>query len=298
VIYWNARHHWASFAFQAVRALPSADGGIDRVVESIVSQLGYLFPVFLVVLAIELLRALRAGPRSTNSWFFFCLAVPPIIVFTALNLFQRGLPHWTMSGWLFAFPLLGATVARFGVRGRVAAGWTVAVFGVLTIGIASLVAAHIRTAVVDRFSQKMLPLRGNAPDALLWSFLDWRDLRGALEERGFINGDTEFLVGFGDNAYRHLALAFDGEANVLCFCPSLQSQLRGTSDPSNFAGRMGIILYFPKEWNPALAGAAFERVEVLTPVQLVRDGVAVLEIGAARGYGLRPDALKGETGGS
>ena len=41
--------------------------------------------------------------------FLVCLALPPILVFTLTPLWgARGLPHWPMPGWFFAFPLLGA----------------------------------------------------------------------------------------------------------------------------------------------------------------------------------------------
>jgi 4-amino-4-deoxy-L-arabinose transferase-like glycosyltransferase len=293
VINWNARHEWASFAFQAARGLPSARGGIGYFFDNIGGQLGYLFPYFLPVLAIELIRAMRAGPGRLNTWLFACLAALPIAVFTSLNLFQRGLPHWSMPGWLFAFPLLGASTAQLGSRGIRAARWAIGVSAAVIVALAGLVVVHVRTAILDEWAERWLPPRPNTGNGLLWSFVDWRDLRKALDERGYIEGDDRFFASLEWSVYSRMDLAFGRDKPVLCVCP-FPNEMRFPNDPAGFAGGTGLLVDLPVnfEQNAALIARAFDRRETLPPLRLIRDGTVVLELRVERGFGFRPAALR------
>jgi 4-amino-4-deoxy-L-arabinose transferase-like glycosyltransferase len=296
VISWNAQHEWASFAFQAARGMPSARGGIGYFFDNIGGQLGYLFPYFLPVLAIELVRAFGAGPSRTHTWLFACLAALPIVVFTSLNLFQRGLPHWSMPGWLFAFPLLGASTGQLGSRGIVAARWTVGVSAAVIVALAGLVVVHVRTGILDEWAERWLPPRPNTGNGLLWSFVDWRDLRQALTERGYISGDDRFFASVEWPVYSRMDLAFGRDKPVLCVC-GFPNELRLPSDPAGFAGGTGLIVDLPVDFerNAGLIARAFDRREPLPPLQLIRDGMVELELRVERGFGFRPAALRRPT---
>src|SRR5208337_4689831 len=84
----------------------------SRVFGAVIAQSAYLTPWLFIPLAASLIAALVRGPGAPRSWFFALLASGPITIFTAANFVAQGLPHWPMPGWLFAFPLLGAEVAR------------------------------------------------------------------------------------------------------------------------------------------------------------------------------------------
>jgi len=297
VIYWNWQHDWASFAFQASRGLPSDTGGVHFLIGSILGQAGYLFPLFFPVLAFELIRACAAGPSEPRSWFFACLAVLPIVVFTTLNLLQRGLPHWPMPGWLFAMPLLGATVTRLtGGRLRLAR-YAVATSAAVTVIAAGAVVAYVQTGIFDRWAPLVLRPKPYAGNELLWSFVDWAALRPAMTDAGFFGKDVQFLAGLNWATYSRLDLAFGRDTPLLCLC-SPRSRLRVPTDPGVFAGATGIILGLPNTFddNARLIARSFARVEELPPVRLVRGGTVVLEFRAARGIGFKPDAGTGETG--
>ena len=63
---------------------------------------------------------MRRAARDERRLFLVCLALPTIVVFTLTPLWgAKGLPHWSMPGWLFVYPLLGAwlaAAARGGAR--------------------------------------------------------------------------------------------------------------------------------------------------------------------------------------
>lgn len=107
VLVWNARHDWASFAFQSARAGPRTFS-IVPMLENIAGQAAWMLPWIFVPLAFAFVGALSRGRRHREAWFFVCLSALPIALFTLLTLGgSRGLPHWQAPGWLFAFPLLG-----------------------------------------------------------------------------------------------------------------------------------------------------------------------------------------------
>ena len=108
------------------------------------------------------------------------MATPPILLFTLITLGgNRGLPHWSMIGYLMLFPLLGDAVARrLAQRDRVARRWlvgSVAAFGVVLALAWSQAAtgwmARVMPAVVRRGS----PTRET---------LDWTEARPRLDALG------------------------------------------------------------------------------------------------------------------
>lgn len=109
VLIWNARHDWASFAFQSARA-GARTFSVVPMFENIAGQAAWMLPWIFVPLAFAFFAALARGRRHREAWFFVCLSAGPVALFTLVTLGgARGLPHWQAPGWLFAFPLLGLT---------------------------------------------------------------------------------------------------------------------------------------------------------------------------------------------
>ena len=128
VISWNAHHGWASFAFQGGRALGWPVIRPDRFAAFLGGQAAYLFPWLWVPLIVVLFREAR-GQRGRKGEdipgrFLLYQAVVPLLAFGGVALVQPVLPHWSLVGFLAAFPLLGrawaqrreAAPARFIVR--------------------------------------------------------------------------------------------------------------------------------------------------------------------------------------
>jgi hypothetical protein len=113
-IVWNAGHGWVSFAFQAGRAASqvSLDGRAwGNFGASLLAQVGMVTPWILWAIAPGLARGQR-GPAGSPERFLLWLAAPPLLAFAALPLLgQKGIAHWSDSGWLFTFPLAGLWLA-------------------------------------------------------------------------------------------------------------------------------------------------------------------------------------------
>jgi 4-amino-4-deoxy-L-arabinose transferase-like glycosyltransferase len=287
VVVWNMQHDWASFVFQGQRAAPSADGGVLPVLGSLAAQAAYLLPWFFVGLAWVGLRALRAGPARPAQWFFACLALFPIVVFTLLNLFQRGLPHWPMPGWLMVVPLFGAMLAALGERARRwmrGLAWTGAVTGVLA---AAAVVAEVHTGMAGAAVARTLPPTVNFRDPL-FDLLDWTVLRTELARRGATPDDrfiasahwiTAAKVGFGAGPERAAILLCSGEPHHFPFM----------TDWAALAGRDGFVM----ERADLIAGilpclrTRFAALERLPDIVIVRDGRPGARLAVFRARGLK-----------
>ena len=115
VILWNARHGWASFEFQGARGVPGGGLRPAQFLTMALGEIAFLSPWIFAMLVAGLVSAFRRW-RDDRYLFLLCLSLPPIVLFTLTPLWGgRGQPHWTMPGWFFAFPLLGAWVDQFGV---------------------------------------------------------------------------------------------------------------------------------------------------------------------------------------
>jgi len=109
VLVWNLSNDWASFAFHGGRA----GGGVNpgNFATMALAQALYLLPV-LLVLALGRLVA-RDAWRDPVTRLLLLIALGPIVMFNAINLFSSGtLPHWSMPGWLVLLPLVGVWLSR------------------------------------------------------------------------------------------------------------------------------------------------------------------------------------------
>ena len=119
VILWNARHGWASFAFQGARGVPGGMFRLTQVLAMALGEIAYLSPWIFAPLMAALISACRRR-EDERRLYLLSLSLPPILLFTIIPLWgARGFPHWTMPGWFFVFALLGAWADqnRFGPRG-------------------------------------------------------------------------------------------------------------------------------------------------------------------------------------
>ena len=113
VFIWNAENDWVSFAFQGGRGAPSGRLRFDQVGAMAAGEAAFLAPWLAVPLVAGLVAAMRRAGDDPRARFLLALALPPILVFTITPLWSaRGLPHWAMPGWFFAFPLAAAWATR------------------------------------------------------------------------------------------------------------------------------------------------------------------------------------------
>ena len=113
---WNAQHGWVSLAFQSDRAagaLRLDAGAATGVLEALLGQIASLSPWIAIPVVAGLYRGLRSRDPNGGARLLLWLALPPLLLFALLPLVgQRAIPHWFNSGWLFAYPLAGAWLAR------------------------------------------------------------------------------------------------------------------------------------------------------------------------------------------
>jgi hypothetical protein len=260
VVAWNATHGWASFAFQADRALawrfnpagPLAVLGGEAL---------YLLPWIWAGLMVALLRGLARDTRAWQSRLLCCLALPPIVLFAIVALWShRVLFHWAVPGYLFLFPLLGVELVRLGERRpRLLAGAAAGTVGLLAIGLL-VVAAEIRWNWLGALAPGFDPgLQA----------LDWTPLRGALATRGLLQRPDTVIAGTSWWDTGKLDYALGGAPPVLCFNTDARQFRYGPG----MAGAIGkdVLLLAPK-LDPARVrqeyGRLFASIDALAPVEL------------------------------
>ncbi len=142
----------------------------------------------------------------------------------------RGLPHWSMPGWLFVYPLAGAWLAESPAAAANLRKWAIAAAAALA-ALAVLVVAQAATG----FATRLVPLGSGAVDPTLET-LDW----GALREAPAIRS-AAFVVAtkWMDGGKIGLALGPDKPVFVFSGDPRGIAYL---TDSADFGGRDGAIV--------------------------------------------------------
>src|SRR5574337_629276 len=230
VFVWNARHGWVSFAFQGARGAPGAFRPIQGL-QMAIGEIVYLLPWLFAALVAGLALAFRTR-RDERRLILLCLALPPIVVFTLTPCWGgRGLPQWTMPGWLFAFPLLGLWVKERALSHATVRIWGLASAGFLIATIA-LVTVQARTGSLLR----LVPTARAIPDPTLEAF-GWDGLRRAP----LFNPSPAFVVATKWSDAGKIAVALGPRIPVYV----VSDDSRGwafVDGGSNLIGRDGVIV--------------------------------------------------------
>jgi 4-amino-4-deoxy-L-arabinose transferase-like glycosyltransferase len=280
VVLWNLDHGMVGFLFQARRVgAPAVHPGF--LAQDIGGELLYLTPWLAIPFFISLVRALGTGTRDQRAWFMALAAVGPIAVFTCLALFQRGLPHWTMPGWLFAIPLFGRDAAELALRRpRFAQGYMAAVAAIFVV----LLAAFLVQFEFGALIPKTLVADNPAIDPTV-DLIDWTALRTALGERGLLPpgaavASPHWLYA-GKTSY-----ALGPEVPVVCICSEPQ-QFAFRGDQQQWAGR-DLVVVVPSNASRLWSNAAqyFDTLEPLSAVAITRNGATVMTLELSLGKNL------------
>ena len=125
VIIWNARHDWASFAFQTSRRL--AEAPQFALHKLIASALVLITPTGVVAVAAALLRGTGGAdgdPPATRRRLLMNLAILiPMSVFVAFSLRHEVKLDWTGAMWTAALPALGCSMIAAGLNIRGFGAW-------------------------------------------------------------------------------------------------------------------------------------------------------------------------------
>ena len=284
VIAWNARHGWASFRFQLARGASEPGLHLGALLENVGGQAGYLLPWIWLPLVAVLWRGLVRGPRDAKRWFFICLAIWPIGLFTLVALGGKpGLPHWPAAGYLMLFPLLGDVVASRMARGDARVRRWLAASAIAFAIILAIVATQTATGWMTR----LVPGLFRRGDPTLEA-LDWTDLRTTLATRGLLRDSSLFVASTSWIEGGKIAYALGERVTVVCLC----------RNPHHFAylheqralfGRDALLLDRTRGSSDAARRYApyFATIDSLAPVVVRRGGYPALTIAVFRAHDFR-----------
>jgi len=281
VLWWNATHHWASFAFQAGRGAPGKLRPLGPLA-ALGGQAALLLPWIFLPMAWAGVVALRLGPKAERGWFCVVLALPTIAVFTLTPLLgPLGLPHWSMPGWLLLFPLLGALLAQAAQTRAWPRTWVIGSLAfVLAVGV--LASADADTGWLGQRYPKLF--RHGDPTT---ESIEWRQLRPVIAADPWLRRPAAFVVALKWNEAGKIDQAVGDLAPVAMM----------SDDPREFAYRHPLSGYIGHDALiigrldtlrarlPVLT-PYFQSVTMRPPISIGRDGHGEILIGVAEARGL------------
>jgi len=202
ILAWNASHEWISFAFQTGRAYQATGFGTHAVnfVSVLLGQAIYVLPGVWYIGQKAIWRGL-SKPRVPIYRWLAILAVVPIVTFDIIGLFgHHTLPHWAMSGFLFALPLVGDVRARVEVSRRKYLNRVLLGASLIIPAIALLICLQSQTGILTRFTYSEAPSFD-----IGWQNLEWTPKSGTLPR------PDSFLVTEDWVQAGHAGLAFGPE---------------------------------------------------------------------------------------
>ena len=160
IFIWNYNNDWVSIKFQSSRELTdNFHLHYDWFLRSFVGQALWLLPWIWVPIVVEFVRSYRLGKTDKKYWFFFCMALFPIVFFTLSTLWADLSYHfhWQSVGYMMLFVPLGAAVERrlnSTTRGRTIK-WIIFSF-IFAYGILTLAAVQEETGFWQNYGPKKL----------------------------------------------------------------------------------------------------------------------------------------------
>jgi dolichyl-phosphate-mannose-protein mannosyltransferase len=276
VLLWNARRHWISFAWQGTRGLDELQGiRVDWMLRNIGGQALELLPWMWLALVVELWRAFR-WPTALERRFIGCLAVVPIVLFTAVSAYaatgQRHF-HWGMPGYLLLFLPLGETVHRGLQQARSVYRWGLAASLVLSIVFMAVVTSHVATGwLKDGPGWLAASLAGDKDGTL--ECVDLTLLERAFRERGLLDRPDLFV--FSEWWFRagKVDYALRGQLPVLALSSTDPRSFAFFDSTERWVGKDGILVTPRSSLAEVMSryGDFFTRIEPLGTVPVGRAG--------------------------
>jgi dolichol-phosphate mannosyltransferase len=232
VIFWNARHEWASFAFQTSRRLAEPPRfSLDKLAASILVLLTPTGALAIVMTFFKGKQTIECIDNdATRRWRFIQASVGvPLAVFVAFSLRHEAKLDWTGALWTGAVPVLAfglvsyAEVFRTGMLGKIRSAWTpTVVLLLLTFG--ALLHYLVLGLPGIAYSSRM----ENLPVG--WKELG-RNIGGVVAELRVAEGVTPLVVGMD----RYML------ASEIAFYGNDQRLGARTTTASNLFGQAGLM---------------------------------------------------------
>ncbi len=278
VLAWNAAHGWASFAFQADRAVGMRFHPLAPLA-TLGGEALFVLPWIWLPMMLLLARAFSRGASWPGRLLAF-LAAPPIAGFALVSVWssQRVLFHWAAPGYLMLFPLLGEAIAA-----RLNHAWVRrAVGGTAALLLAALlvVASQIQ---FDWLGNRLAGVMRTDPTA---EGLDWTSIRDDLSHRGLPRA-SEAVAAFNWREAGKIGYALGPEARMLCL--SGDARQFGFANPwADDLGQDVLLLSVePAARARQEAEPWFASVDMLPETSIRLDGRVLGTVTVMRGHGLR-----------
>jgi hypothetical protein len=283
VLIWNAEHGWISFLFQGGRAI--GDLRPFGPISNLAGQAAFVLPWIWAPLIWCGVAALRHGPRYKERWLLVCLALPAIVVFTAVALWSKVLFHWAAPGYLLLLPLLGDAVARHWRTSRPVRVWlaTTAAFVVLGVG---LFVSVVRFDWLPSLLPDFLP--GKDPSL---EIVDWTSLREDFADRGLLDRPGLVVAAMGWLEAGKIDYALGGRVPVICLGPDPR-QYGLIARQDDYAGA-DVLLVAPRMPVETVVGrfsSLFEWIEPISPAMILHSGRPAMKVSLLIGHRLRKAA--------
>jgi 4-amino-4-deoxy-L-arabinose transferase-like glycosyltransferase len=282
VIGWNAAHGWASFAFQAGRALGPARLRFDTLLTALVGPAIYLFPWVwarpVALLVAHGRRALDPGAPASDR-FLLSQAVLPLGTFLVVACTRPVLPHWTLVGFLPLFPMAGRFWDRAFLADPVRTRRRLAVLLALPVVLGAAVVFQAHTGFFQRGRPGGLGLVAASQDPTV-DLVGWDAVADELRRRGLLDRPGSFL--FTASWYNSGQLAFatrGSETPVLCYHAWDARSFAFWSKPGQWVGQDGILVVLAENTGePERFRRWFTRIEPLGGFEVERAGAPVRRV--------------------
>ena len=211
------------------------------------------------------------------------LGLPAILLFTLEPLIgPRALPHWSMPGWLFLFPLAGEALAGAVLAGKAWPRRWAAVSAAVLVVVGALAVQEAATGWMGRAFPKVFKKGDPTAEAIEWS-----GLRGALTQRGLLKAPGDFVVALKWSEAGKIDEGLAGAAPVLVFSNDPR-EFAYRQDSSAFLGRDALILARPGTLAAHMAELRgdFHDLTPLPPIEVGREGHGEIEVDALMGHDL------------
>jgi len=282
VVWWNAAHGWASFAFQGGRAVGAARFRPETLLAALLLPALYLLPwVWFRLAALLVVRGRRffdpGAPAADR--FLLCQSVLPLGTFLAVACTRPVLPHWTLVGFLPLFPMAGQVWARELAADPVRVRRRLAVYAAVPVLVAAGALFQARTGFFQKGRPGGVGLVSAAQDPTA-DLVGWDAVAGELRRRGLLDRPGTFL--FTPSWYQSGQLAFAARGSrtpVLCYHARDARSFAFWSDPAGWVGRDGILVEVgDSPVDPEGFRRWFTRIEPLGGFEVNRAGVLVRKV--------------------
>ena len=273
VVYWNATHHWASFAFQSNRA-----GGFHgfqpaMLVEALTAQVLFLTPWIWFAAMAVFVNTLRRGVRAWTDaeTFLISQALPAIGLFMGIATYRRIMPHWPLIGFVALFPMVGKSWADRLAANPAGMRKRLAFVAIVPVALVVVVFAQAKLGIFQDSQGRMFGLVAPEKDPTV-DLVRWDEIGNELLRRGLLDDPEIFLMTDSWRYSSQLAMGTNSALPVACFELDSRSYTFW-SKPDDWVGRSALFVRtIEASATPEHFAPYFSKIEPLEPISIVRAG--------------------------